>query len=82
MDTNGARHLRRRLESHEQWRRAAAVRCGEQPTADPDADALVEFAHGFRRYRDGMSKRLVGGRWESAFDREDSAVLSEGLSGT
>ena len=61
MDSNGARHLRRRLDSHEQWRRAAAVQCGDQAAADPDANDLVDFAHGIRRYRDGLCKRLVGG---------------------
>ena len=71
MDSNGARHLRRRLESHEQWRRAAAVQCGEQPRADPDAGELVEFAHGIRRYRDGLCKRLVGGRWETSLNEEE-----------
>ena len=70
MDSNGARHLRRRLESHEQWQRAASVQCGDQPKADPDANDLLEFAHGIRRYRDGLCKHLVGGRWESMDDPE------------
>ena len=63
MDPNGARHLRRRIESHEHWQQAAAVQTGEQPAADPDAHDLVDFAGGLRQYRDGSRKELVGGRW-------------------
>ena len=74
MDSNGARHLRRRLDSHEQWRRAAAVQCGDQAAADPDANDLVDFAPGFRRYRDGLCKHLVGGRWESTLEEESPAM--------
>ena len=43
MDPKGAQHLRRRLDSHAQWQRAAAVQNGEQPRADPDAPDLSEF---------------------------------------
>jgi len=43
MDPKGAQHLRRRLDSHAQWQRAAAVQSGEQPRADPDAPDLIEF---------------------------------------
>jgi hypothetical protein len=65
MDTNGARLLRRRLESHEHWVRAAAVQCGDQPRADPDAERLVDFTQAVRWYGDGLCKRLIRGRWES-----------------
>jgi len=74
MDSNGARHLRRRLESHEHWQQAEAVRTGEQPTADPDASELLEFAPGERRYRDGMWKRLVDGRWVITVETEEPAL--------
>jgi hypothetical protein len=74
MDGDGARHLRRRLESHEHWQQAEAVRTGAQPTADPDLNELVEFADGVRRYRDGLSKHLVEGRWVGTLDEEPTAL--------
>jgi hypothetical protein len=74
MDSNGARHLRKRLESHEHWQQAEAVRVGEQPTADPDAGELVELAPGERRYRDGMLKRLVEGRWVITVEAVEPAL--------
>ena len=46
MDPKGAQHLRRRLDSHAQWQRSAAVQNGEQPRADPDAADLIEFDEG------------------------------------
>jgi hypothetical protein len=73
MDTNGARHLRKRLESHTQWRQAEAVRTGEQPAADPDAHDLVDFRVGVRNYRDGFRKCLVDGRWVAMAPVEDSS---------
>jgi hypothetical protein len=73
MDTNGARHLSRRLESQAHWRRAPAVQNGEQPNADPDAHQLVDFEDGLRRYRDGLCKRLVDGRWIAALEDESAA---------
>jgi hypothetical protein len=72
MDGNGARHLRRRLESHQHWRQAEAVQTGEQPTADPDVHELVDVGDGERRYRDGLRKRLVDGRWVT--DEEPPAM--------
>jgi hypothetical protein len=74
MDSNGARHLRKRLESHEHWQQAEAVRTGEQPMADPDASELVELAPGERRYRDGTRKRLVEGRWVITVETEEPAL--------
>ena len=71
MDPKGAQHLRRRLDSHAQWQRAAAVQNGEQPPADPDAAALIEFEEKVRRYRDGLCKRLVGGRWETSLNEDE-----------
>jgi len=50
------------------------VQCGDQAAADPDANDLVDFAHGIRRYRDGLCKRLVGGRWESTLEEETPAM--------
>lgn len=70
MDANGARELAKRLEAHEHWRQADAVRNGDQPAADPDAHALEEVGDGVRRYRresdseHALCKRLVAGRWE------------------
>ncbi len=72
MDGNGARHLRKRLESHAHWRQAQAVQIGEQPTADPDVHELVELGEGLRRYRGGLRKRLVEGRWVT--DEEPAAM--------
>ena len=60
---NGARVLTARIEQHQQWREAAAVREGRQPAADPDAAALVAVVDGVRRYTDGLEKRLVDGAW-------------------
>jgi hypothetical protein len=73
MDPHGARHLRRRLDSHANWQRASSVQNGEQPPADPDAPDLVEFEESVRRYRDGLCKRLIDGRWIAAIE-SDSAV--------
>ena len=67
MDAAGARHLRRAIDQHEHWRRAPAVRDGEQPARDPDALDLVDFEGEVRRYRsrDGalFEKRLREGHW-------------------
>ena len=73
MDPKGAQHLRRRLDSHAQWQRAAAVQNGEQPPADPDAADLIEFEEKVRRYRDGLCKRLVDGRWIAALEEDTAA---------
>jgi hypothetical protein len=73
MDPNGARHLRRRLDSHAHWQRAAAVQNGEQPHADPDAPDLIEFEENVRRYRDGLCKRLIDGRWITAIESHPTA---------
>jgi hypothetical protein len=73
MDPNGARHLRRRLDSHAHWQRAAAVQNGEQPHADPDAADLIEFEDNVRRYRDGLCKRLIDGRWITAIESHPAA---------
>jgi hypothetical protein len=73
MDPNGARHLRRRLDSHAHWQRAAAVQNGEQPHADPDAADLIEFEDNVRRYRDGLCKRLIDGRWITAIESHTAA---------
>ena len=70
MDGNGARHLQRRLESHEHWRQADAVQAGEQSAADPDVRELIDLADGVRRYRDGLCKRLVDGRWIATHEEQ------------
>jgi hypothetical protein len=73
MDPNGARHLRRRLDSHANWQRAASVQNGEQPHADPDTPDLLEFDDNVRRYRDGLCKRLIDGRWITAIESDTAA---------
>ena len=73
MDTTGARHLRRRLDSHANWQRASSVQNGEQPRADPDAPDLIDFEDGVRRYRDGLCKRLIDGRWIAAIETDTAA---------
>jgi hypothetical protein len=73
MDPKGAQHLRRRLDSHAQWQRAAAVQNGEQPPADPDAPDLIEFDEKVRRYRGGLCKRLIDGRWIAALEGDTAA---------
>ena len=75
MDANGAKELAKRLEAHEHWRQADAVRSGDQPAVDPDAHALEELGEGIRRYRPEpenehpLCKRLVAGRWEVSTER-------------
>jgi hypothetical protein len=73
MDSNGARHLQRRLDSHANWQGAAAVQSGEQSHADPDAPDLIEFEEEVRRYRGGLCKRLVDGRWIAALEGDTAA---------
>ena len=68
MDPKGAQHLRRRLDNHAHWQRAAAVQNGEQLRADPDPPDLIEFDEEVRRYRDGLCKRLVDGCWIAALE--------------
>jgi hypothetical protein len=87
MDAAGAGELHRRIEEHQHWRQAAAVRDGRQPAADPDAQELEEIGDGLRLYGreeqrltvDGrpalvtlrVAKRLVNGHWERDEIMED-----------
>jgi hypothetical protein len=80
MDAAGAGELRKRIEEHQHWRQADAVRDGRQPASDPDAQELEEIRDDIRFYGweqqsatvDGRAatvslrvvKRLVDGRWE------------------
>src|SRR5881392_1608485 len=72
MDAAGAGELQKRIEEHQHWRQAEAVRDGRQPAADPDAQELEEIRDGIRFYgreqRAMVSfrvvKRLVDGHWE------------------
>ena len=79
MDAAGAGALQRRIEEHQHWRQAEAVRDGRQPASDPDAQELEEIGDGIRFYGleqqldpgDGAAvvslrvvKRLVDGHWE------------------
>ena len=72
MDAAGAGALQRRIEEHQHWRQAEAVRDGRQPGSDPDAQELEEIRGGIRVYgREQRAmgavrvvKRLVDGHWE------------------
>jgi hypothetical protein len=80
MDAAGAGELRKRIQEHQHWRQAEAVREGRQPASDPDAQELEEIRDGIRFYGweqhpapgDGgavmvslrVVKRLVDGHWE------------------
>ena len=91
MDTNGARHLQKRLEAHEHWRQADALLDGRQPSTDPDVLDLEEIGDGVRMYaRDlvrtsvegrpahvatRMTKTLVDGCWETSHVHEDIEYL-------
>jgi hypothetical protein len=72
MDARGAEHLRRRIEQHQHWLQAQAVREGLQPALDPDADDLVEIRDELRIYRDRQAKQLVDGWWHAHVQREAS----------
>lgn len=65
MDGNGARELSKRIEQHEHWLQADAVRDGRQPASDPDAADLERIEDGFRVYAGGLCKRLLDGRWKT-----------------
>ena len=43
MDAAGAELIRQRIEQHEHWRQAQAVRDGSQSAVDPDRDQLLEL---------------------------------------
>ena len=58
------------MDSHANWQRAASVQNGEQPHADPDAPDLLEFDDSVRRYREGLCKRLIDGRWIAAIESD------------
>ena len=80
MDALGAELIRQRIEQHEHWRQAQAVRDGSQSAVDPDRDELLELGEGTRVYGlqerheivDGehalttyrVLKRVVRGQWE------------------
>jgi hypothetical protein len=75
MDAKGARQLQKRLEAHEQWCRADAVRDGRQPATDPDRADLERIGDGVRYYAGGMSKTLVDGCWERSVIEETVEFL-------
>jgi hypothetical protein len=80
MDAAGAELIRQRIEQHEHWQLADAVRNGSQPATDPDRDHLEELRddrrlYGLQQRHEVVSgtralttyrvqKRLVGGMWE------------------
>ena len=94
MDTNGARHLQKRLRAHEHWCQAEAVADGRQPSSDPDVRELEEIGDGVRLYGcdvvrtsvDGrpaqvatrMTKTLVDGAWETSHVQEAVEYVDEG----
>jgi hypothetical protein len=51
MGPDGAQILQARIEQREHWRRAGAVRRGEQPATDPDTAELDELGDEVRLYR-------------------------------
>ena len=73
MDANGARQLQKRLEAHEHWCQAEAVRDGRQPSTDPDVLEFIEIRDGVRHYREGLTKTLVDGAWETSRVQDDLA---------
>jgi hypothetical protein len=91
LDTNGARHLQKRLEAHEHWRQADAVVDGRQPANDPDVHELEGIGDGVRLYgceaRQAtvharpalvtfrMTKALVDGAWERSVIEESVEYL-------
>jgi len=93
MDANGAKELQKRLEGHEHWCQAEAVRDGRQPAADPDVGDLVEIGDRIRYYGhdhfrtkiDGrpalvtarMTKTLVDGSWETSLENESVEFLDD-----
>ena len=80
MDALGAELIRQRIEQHEHWQLADAVRSGEQSSTDPDRDLLEEMLADRRLYGTQqrheivsgahalttyrVQKRLVNGQWE------------------
>jgi hypothetical protein len=91
MDAIGAQELRKRLEQHQHWPQAEAVRDGRQPATDPDQRELEEIGDGVRYYDreqqrtvvDGrpalvtvrMVKRIVDGEWERSAVQEKVEYL-------
>ena len=71
MDQIGAEHLCRAIEQQQNWRRAGAVQDGRQPSRDPHAPELVEFAAEVRRYRSRsgelFEKRLRDSYWVDGY---------------
>ena len=97
MDAAGAGKLQKRIEEHQHWRQAEAVRDGRQPAADPDAQELEEIGDGIRLYGweeqsttdSGAAtvsfrvvKRLADGRWERDEMMEDPDDRPGGASRT
>ena len=98
MDAAGAGELQKRIEAHQHWRQALAVRDGRQPPADPDGQELEEIGDGFRLYgleeqwltvhgRPALAsfrvvKRLVDGHWKRDEVREDPDDRPGGASPT
>jgi hypothetical protein len=62
LDAAGAAELRKRLEEQAHWRRAEAVRKGEQPATDPDALELEEIDERTRYYARDRQRLTVDGR--------------------
>jgi hypothetical protein len=82
VDAEGARVLRHRIEQHQHWLEAAAVRDGRQPARDPDAADLVHYAGTVRRYEPSggtpYEKRLVNGLWIAQTVSEVRGLVSAG----
>ena len=67
MDAAGADAVRIRIERHQHWLEAPAVRDGLQPARDPHAQWLLSHGDGIRLYADergSFEKRLSEGAWK------------------
>ena len=96
MDVTGAEKLRRRIQGHQHWTTAPAVREGRQPPADPEAAELEEIVDGVRFYGREVgrelvegravsvtrrkAKRLVDGAWETSFELEPDEPAEDSVS--
>ena len=62
MDAAGAELIRQRIEQHEHWQQAQAVRDGAQSPVDPDRDELLELGNQTRIYGLQQRHEIVDGR--------------------
>jgi hypothetical protein len=78
MGPDGAQILQARIEQQEHWRKAPAVRRGEQPAVDPDVAELDEMGEGIRRYDVREEHReIVDGRPALVIQRLTKRLIAE-----